>query len=256
MRREHKRGSDMRFLAALLSICLCLASMPAFAIGTEKTALRDGFAFPKNQPIRILVFRPDVHVGEQGAGGVNTPKADWTDEARKQLGAALERQQSSLNNNLVSMPELEGESGMLLADYRALFQAVTNSVMVHKLFPGNRLPTKKESFDWTVGPGAAKLGELGGGDYALFIYTFDSYGSAARKAMQLMGAMFGVGLTSGVHIGYAGLIDLKTGDLVWINADVQMGGDVREADGADKRIAQLLEGFPGRAVGDVQAVEN
>jgi len=245
----------MRYLAALLGVCLCLASAPAFAIGTEKTALRDGFAFPKDRPVRILVFRPDVHVGEQGAGGVNTPKADWTDTARTELGAALERQQATLKNELISMPELEGEPGALLADYRALFQAVTNAVMVHKLFPGNRLPTKKESFDWTVGPGAAKLGELGGGDYALFVYTFDSYGSAGRKAMQIFGAMMGVGLTSGVHIGYAGLVDLKTGDLVWINADVQMGGDVRDAEGADKRIAQLLEGFPGRATGDVQVVE-
>ena len=55
----------------------------------------------------------------------------------------------------------------------------------------------------------------------------------------------GIGVQSGVHVGYAGLIDLKTGNLLWINVDGQMGGDVRKADGAQKRVRQLLEEFPG-----------
>ena len=48
--------------------------------------------------------------------------------------------------------------------------------------------------------------------------------------------------------GHAGLVDLKTGDLLWLNADTQMGGDVREADGAKKRVRQLLAGFPGSTI--------
>jgi hypothetical protein len=56
--------------------------------------------------------------------------------------------------------------------------------------------------------------------------------------------MAGVSVKSGLHIGYAGLIDLKTGELVWLNADQQMGGDVRDAEGATKRVRQLLEGIP------------
>ena len=55
-------------------------------------------------------------------------------------------------------------------------------------------------------------------------------------------------MTSGVHIGYAGLVDLETGDLVWLNADRKMGGDVRTGDGAVKRVTQLLEDFPGSAL--------
>ena len=41
------------------------------------------------------------------------------------------------------------------------------------------------------------------------------------------------------------IVDLKTGDLVWLNADAAMGGDVRDPDGAQKRVGQLLEAFPG-----------
>ena len=55
----------------------------------------------------------------------------------------------------------------------------------------------------------------------------------------------GLAVKSGEHAGYAGLVDLRTGDLLWLNADAAMGGDVRDADGAIKRIGQLLEDFPG-----------
>lgn len=120
-------------------------------------------------------------------------------------------------------------------------------MITHKLFAGNRLPTKKETFNWTLGPGASRLAKIGGGEYGLFVYTYDSYGSTGRKVAQLLGAaLLGAYIPSGVHIGYAGLVDLRTGELVWINADLQMGGDVRESEGATKRIDQLLEGFPTR----------
>jgi hypothetical protein len=60
-------------------------------------------------------------------------------------------------------------------------------------------------------------------------------------------------VSSGVHAGYAGLVDLRTGDLVWLNADLKMGGDVREADGASKRVVQLLEDFPQQGAASVPA---
>ncbi|NJM49573.1 MAG: hypothetical protein HC843_00620, partial [Sphingomonadales bacterium] len=101
---------------------------------------------------------------------------------------------------------------------------------------------------WTLGPTTQKLSELGGGaDYGLFLYSYDSYGSTGRKAAQIVGLILAANLIpSGVHIGYAALVDLKTGDMVWINADISMGGDIRTQEGAEKRVMQLLEGFPSR----------
>ena len=66
--------------------------------------------------------------------------------------------------------------------------------------------------------------------------------------LQVFAAMARVPITAGVHKGFAGLVDLRTGELVWLNADMQMGGDVRDAEGAGKRVRQLLEGFPGKPV--------
>ncbi len=239
--------------AALAAALLALASAgPANAQfgGSEATAVREGFRLPAGQ-VNIVVFRPNVSVGAQTTGGMNEPSAEWTEAAKAHLIAALAREQAARGTTLVMVPELEGEQDRLVTDYTALFRTVAEAAFQHKMFPGNRLPTKKKEFDWTLGVDAARLKPLGG-DYGLFFFTHDSYGSTGRKVAQILGAVMGFGLmSSGVHVGYAGLVDLRTGELVWLNADTQMGGDPRTVDGADKRVAQLLEDFPLKGKGEV-----
>lgn len=239
-----------RMLSCLAAGALVLSAAPAHAQfgAPEKTAIKEGFVLPAGAT-RILVFRPDVAVGEQTTGGMNEPNAEWTQTARANMLAALDRARAVQGSTLVMVPELAGEQGALVNDYTALFKAVANAAFNHKMFPGNRLPTKRGVFDWTLGEDASRLRALGG-DFGLFFYTYDSYGSTGRKIAQVLGAVMGLGLIpSGVHVGYAGLVDLRNGDLVWLNADLGMGGDPRTVEGADKRVRQLLEDFPGKMPG-------
>lgn len=235
-----------RFLAPLLaSVLLGVVASPAAA--QEKSAVRPGFTL-KPGAAKILVFRPRIRVGAQSTAGMFEPNADWTAEARDNLGTALTTAQSQLGNEVVTAVEPVGPAAERLAAYQSLFSVMAGSVIEYQFFKGNRLPTKKRKgeFDWTMGPGVAELGQGTGCDYALFVWTDDMYGSTGRKVLQVFAAMARVGITSGSHKGYAGLVDLRTGNLVWLNADGQMGGDVRTPDGAAKRMGQLLEEFPGR----------
>jgi hypothetical protein len=234
-----------RYLIALLLVAAQLVATPAFA--QEKSAIKEGFVL-KPGSARILLFRPTITVGAQSAGGAFRANADWTAQARENIGAALTAAQGKLGNEVVTAPEAYGDDAMLLAEYNALFTVIAESVIVYKFFVGNRLPTKKRAgvFDWTMGPGVSKLAAETGCDYALFIYTEDQIGSTGRKVLQVFAALASVSVKSGEHKGYAGLVDLKTGELVWLNADMAMGGDVRTAEGATKRVGQLLEDFPGR----------
>ena len=246
--------TSLRPAIALSLAAVTVPLVPAHAQfgGGEATAVREGFQLPPGE-VRILVFRPNVSVGAQTTGGMNEPSVEWTEAAKSHLIAALQKEQAARGTSLIMVPELEGEQNRLVADYTALFRTVAEAAFQHKMFPGNRLPTKKKEFDWTLGADAARLKALGG-DYGLFFFTHDSYGSTGRKVAQILGAVMGFGLMpSGVHVGYAGLVDLSTGDLVWLNADLQMGGDVRTPDGAQKRVAQLLEEFPVKATGPALA---
>lgn len=239
-----------RLLAALALFSLVLLPMASPASAQERSARRPGFSLPANGQSRILLLRPSIKVGAQSTGGMFEPNADWTAQARENVRAALNRAQAGLGNRIIVQEETAGEGAQVLADYMSLFSVLAGSVIEYQFFPGNRLPTKLRDnrsggFDWTLGPGVSAIPGAADADYALFIYTEDHYGSTGRKVLQLFAAMGGVAVRAGVHKGFAGLIDLRTGHLLWLNADVQMGGDVRTPEGAQRRVTQLLEDFPG-----------
>ena len=238
-----------KLFGALAAVSLCaVAAQPAHAQfgGLERTEVKEGYQIRAGE-VNVLVFRPDVRVGEQTMGGLNEPNAEWTETAKTNLIDALSEMHGASGLELVMVPDQEGAMGDMVEEYTALFGTVAGAVLQHKMTYGNRLPTKRDRFDWTLGEDAARLKALGG-DYGLFFYTYDSYGSTGRKIMQGLALVLGGGLVpSGVHVGYAGLVDLDTGDLVWLNIDTAMGGDPRTVEGAQKRVAQLMEEFPEKA---------
>ncbi len=233
-------------MAIAATAALLLTPAASFA-ESRQSLTKEAFAFPAQGQVRVVLFRPDVSVGEQSTGGLDQPNAGWTEQAREQLTAALGKAQAERNIELKLMPELTGDDAKLMSDYRKLFKTVADSVIKHRLFLLDPLPTKQEKFDWTLGEGASRLGALGGGEYGLFFYTMDSYESGSRKLARLLASTISEEQPSEVNMGYAGLVDLKTGDLVWINVDVKMAGDVRTTEGASLRIGELLDGFPVRA---------
>ena len=204
-----------------------------------------------------MVFRPAISVGAQSTGGLFEPNAEWTEQAKTNIRTSLDKLQLQLGNAVVAAPEAYGDDARAVEEHMALFAAVSQAVIEYQFFVGNRLPTKKRDnkndvFEWSLGPGVASLPGASGADYGLFLYNKDEYGSTGRKILQVVALMGGVGVKSGGHVGYAGLVDLKTGDLLWLNADAAMGGDVREAEGSEKRVRQLLEDFPGSTIKDEQ----
>ena len=247
------RGKMMMVRRWVLVAALAACCLPAAGQAQDRTAVRQGFTLGANSGKKIIVFRPAVRVGAQSTGGMFEPNGDWTDRARRNIDAALAARQASLGNTVVAAPDAYGAQAQLVQEYTGLFAAMASSVIEYQFFKGNRLPTKKRDnregvFDWSLGEGVRQLPGAEGADYALFIFNKDAYGSTGRKLLQMAALLGpGIGVSSGEHVGYAGLVDLKTGDLLWLNADAQMGGDVRESDGATKRVRELLEDFPGSA---------
>jgi|TARA_Y100001001_G_C8005217_1_gene307774 hypothetical protein len=244
--------SVLTWIAAALAL-VTFISTPTMA--QERTAVKQGFELAPNSGKRILVFRPSVSVGAQSTGGMFEPNAEWTDQAKSNIQAALEEMQARLGNEVIVAPDAYGDDALIVQEHMALFAAVSQAVIEYQFFVGNRLPTKKRDnkddvFDWSLGEGVSKLPGADQADYGLFIYNKDAYGSTGRKILQVVALLGpGIAVKSGEHVGYAGLVDLRTGDLVWLNADGAMGGDVREVDGSKKRVSQLLEEFPGSDIG-------
>ena len=244
----------MRFIKNAMALAIGLALFGAQAANAqERSAVKQGFELAPNSDKKILVFRPSISAGSQSTGGMFEPNAEWTEQAKVNLIEALGALQNKLGNVIIVAPEAYGDDARAVEEHMALFAAVSSAVIEYQFFVGNRLPTKKQDnktgvFDWSLGTSVANLPGAKDADYGLFIYNKDAFGSTGRKVLQMVALLGGVGMQSGEHIGYAGLVDLKTGDLLWLNADAAMGGDIREKDGAQKRAMQLLEDFPGSAI--------
>jgi hypothetical protein len=232
----------------VVAIAIALVSFNSTSLFAKaKSKVSVDFAFPKDRPVNIVVFRPDVQVGSIGASGITSPNAEWTADGRKNLLAALEADQAKFGRKVLVVEDSEGPEGKAIADYQSLSRAVSGAVFEHKFF-GKKLPTKKDKFDWTLGPSAKQIANLNGGNYALLLYTNDAYSTGSRKLLKVL-SFLGSGSVQidRNHRGFASLIELETGKVVWMNVDLGADGDPREPDGAAKRIENLLGSMPGRA---------
>lgn len=216
----------------------------------------------------LIVMRPIVQVGSVTTGGLVEPRADWTEQARDHLLAALRDHQQGRGGRTRILESREGVPGVppqTVADLERLFIAVGNSIILHR-YLGARLPTKRnQGIDWTLGEDAVAFGRATGMDYALFLHAEDAHASGGRTALQVLGIAgcvvgFCAPQAGGGQAAYASLVDLRTGEVVWFNL-LQTGsllpgvafGDIRTREGADQMVERLLGRMrPGRAIREGQ----
>jgi hypothetical protein len=247
-----------------LPLLICLSALPLSACVQTRQYADIEFAPPQGN-YKLLVMRPDVSVGSVTTGGMVEPRADWTEQGRANLIAALKAQQAERGGNAVimekrdSLPGIEPET---IAELERLHYAVGQSIALHR-YSGRYLPTKRgKGLDWTLGQDAVRLGQRTGMDYALFLYAEDSFASTGRVALQVLGVAGCIvgfcapNIGGGGQFAYASLVDLRSGEVVWFNvlqagtqiAGINMG-DIRKPEGAAQMVDRLLDRMkPGKAV--------
>jgi hypothetical protein len=214
--------------------------LPAAAQGDSRN-VAPGFAGLARTD-RLVVMPVDLELFSLSAGGIAEPKADWTAAAREHMKAALVARKKALGLDSLDAAESVADE---FAEQVALHAAVAQSIARHHSSGGVwSLPTKAGQLNWTFGDAMKGLGEKTGARYGLFMWVRDSYASAERKAMMVVMAIAGIGLTGGIQVGYASLVDLQSGQVVWFNMLARGSGDLREAEPAKESIEALLAGFP------------
>ncbi|MDP3854123.1 hypothetical protein [Phenylobacterium sp.] len=192
---------------------------------------------------RIILIDPDIELSVLTAAGMQEPKADWTEQGRANIAGHIEAQMKARAHNyrlLDPNDAMAGRTGQLLR----LHQAVGQSIMMFN-YGYVALPTKKASFDWTLGEGAQALGTAYQADYALFVFGRGSYASGGRVAVAVGMAMLGAAVPMGSQQCFASLVDLKTGQVVWFNVAVAgPNADMRKPEGAAALVAAVLKDAP------------
>ena len=228
---------------ALASLALGLA-----ACTQTKSFVHDQVPARPAGGVEVLLLEPDIELSEISVGGIAFPKADWTERGRSNVNAALAQIMGQKNAQLIYYePPADAPPEHPYNQILKLHEAVGGEILNHK-YSNNALlalPTKKDKFDWTLGPEVQQLREVYAADYALFVYFRDSFASEGRMAMMVvMGALFGAVPAGGLQVGYASLIDLDTGDILWFNVLFSQIGDLRDAASAAEATEDLLDQLP------------
>ena len=253
------------------ALVVALAAVPLSAC-VQTRQFADVQFTPPQGDYKLLVLRPDVTVGSLTTGGMVEPRADWTEQARSNIVAALRSQQATRGGKVQIIErrtELRGVGEQELADVERLNFAVAQSIVLHK-YLGDYLPTKRgKGLDWTLGEDAVRLGRKTGYDYALFMHAEDQVASTGRVVLGVLGAagcfvgFCAPNIGGATQLSYASLVDLKTGEVIWFNV-VRAGsevpgikfGDLRTPQGAAQLVERLLGRMkPGAAVRRAQAAE-
>jgi hypothetical protein len=236
----HGARASSRAIAWLLAAAMLLAA-PALA---QSRNLAPGFtALPAGA--KMVLMPVDVELFSLTAGGLPEPKADWTADAQRFMNQALK---GKLARSAITLDTLDEKAADDFAEQVGLHAAVAQSINLHHAIGGSwALPSKNGLLDWSFDTAMQPLQQKTGARYGLFVWVRDSYASAERKAAMVMLALLGVGITGGVQVGYASLVDLQTGQVLWFNRLARGSGDLREEKSAVESIDALLDGFPGGA---------
>jgi hypothetical protein len=252
------------------TVTLALVASLASSACVQTRQFADVQFTPPQGDYKLLVLRPDVTVGSLTTGGMVEARADWTEQARANVIAGLRAQQAGRGGKLEILErrsQLKGISEQEVADFERLFYAVGQSIVLHK-YLGDYLPTKRgKGLDYTLGEDAVRLGQKTGYDYALFLHAEDQVASGGRIALGVLGLAGCVvgfcapNIGGATQLDYAGLVDLKTGEVVWFNV-VRAGsevpgikfGDIRTPEGSAQMVERLLGRMkPGLEVRRAQA---
>jgi hypothetical protein len=201
---------------------------------------------------KIVALPVDVQLYQLDAGGTLEPDGDWTQSATKYLDQAMEEQEAAHHVDLVTYDEdkIPADERDEMQQVTKLFGVVASEIVAHQYVADFKLPSKADGFDWSLGPEVKPLHDATGADYALITYLRDSYATAGRVAVMVVGAIIGaaagvsVAIPGGTQVGYAALVDLNTGDIVWFNRLARGSGDTRDLDGARGTATALLTNFP------------
>lgn len=218
-------------------IMLALA-LTGVALAQDARNLAPGFT-GLDAGAKVVIAPIDVELFSVSAGGVLEPKAEWTEAAQRHMKAALHQRAVTLG---LGSHELASDKADEFAELLNLHAAVARSIAIHH----NgvlKLPTKEDKLDWSFGDTLRPLQAATGAKYGLFTWVRDSYASGERVAMMVGLALLGVGVGGGAQTGYATLVDLDTGRVLWFNQLRRASGDLREAAKATESVDVLLAGF-------------
>ena len=231
----------------ILSACL---SIPTIVASKDKVVEPAVSA----TPLRVLVLPVDFDVLEMSAGGMIEPEPEKTKEAEDALTqATIKVLKHTGQFQVVDLPALSDPERESLKEHVALYKLIAVSATQMIQFGGPTWKAKQKNFDYSIGDGLKFLIERSGADAAVVVAGAQVNSSGGRIAMMLLLAAAGVAIPLGGSQSTAGVIDLNTGNVRWIDMRTGTKGKITDKAGAELTMQALVGGYPASSILGVKA---
>ncbi|MBM5810660.1 MAG: hypothetical protein FJ191_01650 [Gammaproteobacteria bacterium] len=222
----------------------------AIAPAAEAPALATDAAPLASGSRRIVVLPVEFVVYEKSVAGIEAVPG-WSEQAQLSLAEASARMlQFEDRFAVVPVPGLDEPGQSVLREHVELFKIIADTVTGVVFNGGKAWAAKKTSFDYTLGDGLAFLADSAGAEYAFVLAGKQLKQTGGSVLFQLLAAAGGVSVPGGGMFAAAGIIELRSGRVAWINS-VQGGelfgmtsNDVRKPESADAVLKSMFAGYP------------
>jgi len=239
-RRYSQRVRNVALLA-------CTMTVVTGCVTTPQTSTQIDRLEAVGENPRILLMSPDIRYYLLTAGGVTEPNAEWTEAAQTNFLTAVKSFADFRGIDLATIDEPDGLA-IEAERYLRLHSAVGITLQTNHFgmmpLPSKRMPDNQRRFDWSLGPGVSEISDSYDADYLLFVFYRDYQATGGRVAFAILAGLAGAAVSTGYEGGFASLVDLRTGDVVWFNNMALGSGEMREPQGAVTAVAALLADLP------------
>ena len=236
-----------RWWVALAVALACAIATPGAAAIDANTRVHWRLAEPgqAQTPRKVLLLDPRIEVHELSAGGVTQKVPQLTREASDHFERARRGVLATRADVVaVSMPALAETEQDELDDTIATFNVVAGEAFAHTQPGLVGWEDRAARFDYTLGFGLPWLQARTGADVLLVTYGVDYQSTGGRKAMAVMGALVGVGLPTGFARLRCALLDLPTGDVLWLHSEGTGTGNLTDAETMRGIVEKTLATLP------------
>ncbi|MCP3876049.1 MAG: hypothetical protein GY699_23235 [Desulfobacteraceae bacterium] len=205
-----------RLLAVLFSFLLfigCTATSPIVVhpVSEKKPS--------ENKPKKILFLPVDIRIYELTAGGITEEVPAWSEKGKLFIEKTVREYFTGHSDSvLLKYPEFTIEHQKLLDQYVSLYGLVAANALNFKNHKAWEEFRKKGRY--TLGNGLSFLGEISDADAVLIVEGKNYISTTGGKAASFFSAVLGVYAPSGRSILHAGIVDIKTGDILWMNTNM------------------------------------
>ncbi|MDH3670216.1 MAG: hypothetical protein OES46_03530 [Gammaproteobacteria bacterium] len=236
----------------LVALALLALVVGGCATGGTPTAYRVHYSLHE-EPVRaapttIVLLPPNIEVSEVSAGGVVEEVPAWTEKAIANLKRGINAYAATKGNlEIFAFPEIAENEVAIVNEHLALYDVVAGTAFQMTTTGGSAWKHKVDHFDYTLGSGLAFLKERTNADAGLLVLGRHQIATGGRVAASVLAALFaGAYVATSRNFLTLGLVDFKTGDILWFNYTTGASGkDMQQVEDAGAIVKRLLDEFPG-----------